>query len=103
MGLQGSHQLPQPADLGRCWPGLVEISDQADADAVRIDSRAANRSPGRTLLFPALPHLDLAIAQARAVADHEVVVQLAIARYRRARRAAVMHVDVLPSCARRRG
>ena len=54
---------------------LVEVADQADADAVFVDVVGAGVAAVDALLLvgPALGDLDLAVGAAGAVADHEVV------------------------------
>ena len=62
-------------DLTRRRRLLVEIAHQADADPVFVDVVSAGVATVNTLLLvgPALGDLDLAVAAAGAVADHEVV------------------------------
>ena len=62
-------------DLPRRRRLLVEVADQADADAVFVDVVGAGVAAVDALLLigPALGDLDLAVGAAGAVADHEVI------------------------------
>lgn len=73
--LQRAHQLNQAALLGRRGLRKVEITDQADADAIAIDVICSGSKPRRKLLGPPLADLDFAISAAVAVANDEMIGQ----------------------------
>lgn len=100
VGLEGADELFQPAELGGGGAGLVEVADQADADAVWIDAGVAGWGGGGELFVPALADLQFAIDGTVAVADHEVITQRAAGFGKgisiAGGGAAVVDVDVFP-------
>jgi len=98
--LEGTDQLDQTAMLGWRRLSKVEVTDQADADAVAIDVIRSRCEPGHKLLRPSLADLNLAISAAITVANDEMVSQ-PTGRFRQALRAtrhgsAVMNINIVP-------
>ena len=71
---------------------LVQVADEADADAVLVDLRILGIAAVHPVLLvnPTLGNLDLAVITACAVADHEVVTAAIVAQY-----LAVLMVDLV--------
>lgn len=100
-GLEGIDQLSQPAHLDGGGERVIKITDQADADAPRVDAVRAGRGEGRALVAPALAELDFPIGASIPIADEEMIFESAaglaqgdgIAR----RSGAVVDVDAGPS------
>src|SRR5262245_61226451 len=63
------------SDLPGCRTFFVEIADQADADSVFVDlvTTCVAAMDALFLARPSLGNLDLAIAAAGSVADHEMI------------------------------
>ena len=101
------HEAIQRRDLPRAGATLRKVADQADADSVLVVVVARRLAVGAVLLLvPARTNLDLTIACAGAVSNHEMITQLvptliamlAIKQLRRtARRRAVMKHNGRPS------
>src|SRR5207249_7687429 len=101
LALQSIDKLGQVPQLGGGRNGAVEIADDADADAGRVDAGSAGRRGGGDLLVPALADLDLAIDAAIAVSDDEMIAQAAagLAQRNGVSRGSLagMNIDVSPA------
>ena len=98
--LQCRYEIAQSLLLGRGGGTMVEIADQADADAVAFDPLEPGRDAGWGLLRPTLRYLHLSIRPAFAVTDDEMIGQSGSRTGQRCRasggRAALMDINRIP-------
>src|SRR4051794_25935298 len=73
LALQRADELRDSAELNLRRDRMIEIADEANADAGGIDLACAGGGEGELLLVPALADLDFAVFAAVAVADDEMI------------------------------
>src|SRR6476661_2242160 len=69
--LQGLDKLTEAAKLHRGRGLAIEITDEADANAVGLNQEVPSRRERGLLMVPALADLQFAVGEADAIADEE--------------------------------